>query len=244
MRPSVPRSRQRFLRESRSRCGSGSTRAAGKSVRTARNPVRRKGICTVSPYGDERGHSAQRHGNSLPQAPNRERQSAFHLASTILREPQPGEGPTRRGRKEIPIGCPEMPGRGNGSAAAQHHLVAHELAVVFADGTPRSAKARIRDIRTSRPFPNIAEHLSQRAAGAPFVVGVGVKMAAVSEIPGYRYTFGCNLPLGFGRQPLADPFGVSVGLEKTDMANRFGEVEPTQAAECKDRPDAVLTAPI
>src|SRR6185437_11807271 len=54
--------------------------------------------------------------------------------SAVLREPQAGELPSPVGMEEIPVGRAGVTWRGDAGAAAQDHLVDHELAVVLADG--------------------------------------------------------------------------------------------------------------
>src|SRR5579884_4442633 len=78
----------------------------------------------------------------------------------VLGKTQPGKRPARRGREEIAIGGADMPGRGHRRAAAQHHLVRHELAVVFADRPGSGAEARIGGIGAGGPLPHVADHLA------------------------------------------------------------------------------------
>src|SRR5579862_4441753 len=80
----------------------------------------------------------------------------------IARQPHAGELPPRRSREEITIGRSNVRTRRRERAAAKHELIAHELAIVFADGTVRRAITGIRRIRALGPLPNVAEHLPQR----------------------------------------------------------------------------------
>jgi len=66
--------------------------------------------------------------------------------------------------EEIAIGAARMAGRGGHGRAAQHELVAHELAVVFADGALRSDKAGVAEIGRRCPLPHRSEHLGQTRA--------------------------------------------------------------------------------
>ena len=52
--------------------------------------------------------------------------------------------------------CARMARRRRARAAAQHVLVAHELAVVFADRAGARAKAGVRRVARRRPFPDVA----------------------------------------------------------------------------------------
>src|SRR3989304_657176 len=63
------------------------------------------------------------------------------------------------GIEEIAIGPPHMALWRHAGAAPEHELIAHELAVVLANGARRGLEARVGEIGASRPFPDIAEHL-------------------------------------------------------------------------------------
>jgi hypothetical protein len=77
----------------------------------------------------------------------------------IACEPDSGELPALFRLEEITVGAANVSaGRGAG-ATTQNVLVAHELAVVFAERTGRSAIAGGGGIGAARPFPNVAEHL-------------------------------------------------------------------------------------
>src|SRR5512132_4130296 len=80
----------------------------------------------------------------------------------VLREAHPGELPALVWIEEVAIGRPQMAVRRDARSSAQDHLIAHELAVVFADGTGRRAITGIGCIRAARPFPDVAEHLTGR----------------------------------------------------------------------------------
>ena len=54
-------------------------------------------------------------------------------ALAVLGQTDTGERPALMGIEEITVGDADMPGRGRATPAAKHHLVRHELAVVFAD---------------------------------------------------------------------------------------------------------------
>src|SRR5687767_8410936 len=69
------------------------------------------------------------------------------------------ELPASVGRKEIAIAGSQVALGGNAGTAAQHQLVTHEFPVVFAERPAEGLVARIRQIRTRRPFPDIAEKL-------------------------------------------------------------------------------------
>ena len=112
-----------------------------------------------------------------------------------------------------------MVGGCGAGTAAQHELVAHELAVVFSDSSGRGPKTRVRGVGTLGPLPNVAEQLSRLIAA-----GGGrtrVELPRVEQIPLHRSTGGRGFPLGFGRQPQVAPAGLGIRLEIADMGNRL-----------------------
>ena len=94
-----------------------------------------------------------------------------------------------------------MPGGRRQRRAAQHHLIDHELAVIFAERAGRRLVAGIGRIGAARPLPDHAEGVAERA---------GVRR---------------NLPLAFGRQILAGPARERIGFVVTDMADRPGRFD-------------------
>src|SRR2546423_7881257 len=73
------------------------------------------------------------------------------------REPDARELPARVRREEVAIRRAYVPARRRARAAAQDELVAHELAVVFAERAREGHEARIRPVRARRPLPRVAE---------------------------------------------------------------------------------------
>src|SRR5207245_7141315 len=71
--------------------------------------------------------------------------------------------------KEIAIGAPDMTARRSTGTAAQNVLVAHELAVVFAERTQCRAVTGIRRVSAARPLPNVAKHLVKLAILRGFI---------------------------------------------------------------------------
>ena len=65
------------------------------------------------------------------------------------------------------IGCPPPLvetchlGPPDAGAAAQHQLIAHELAVVLAEGAVRSPVAGVGRVGAAGPFPDVAEELAE-----------------------------------------------------------------------------------
>src|SRR5690606_32035235 len=77
----------------------------------------------------------------------------------VTRQADPGELPSRFWREEIAVSGADMAGRRDARAAAQHKLVAHEFAVVFAHRARRGRVARIRVVGAAGPFPGVAIEL-------------------------------------------------------------------------------------
>src|SRR5437763_1517443 len=73
-----------------------------------------------------------------------------------------GELPACLRWKEISIRRAGMAARRHARSATQDELIAHELAVVFAQGPGQWCIARIGDVGAGCPLPDIAEHLVER----------------------------------------------------------------------------------
>src|SRR5689334_2898328 len=89
----------------------------------------------------------------------------FNYPSDPLRvsgETDAGELPAGVGGEEVAVGGTDV-GLGCGAgAAAQDHLVAHELGVVLAQGALEWAEAGIGRVGAAGPLPDIAEELLDR----------------------------------------------------------------------------------
>src|SRR3569833_3621979 len=99
--------------------------------------------------------------------------------------------------------------------AAQHHLVAHELAVVFADRAGGGAITGIGRVGATRPLPCIAEHLRKAASVA--ARDVGPIAARLHEIADDGAITRRALPLSLARQTLAPPARVGLGLVESHV---------------------------
>src|SRR5690242_9810163 len=99
--------------------------------------------------------------------------------------------------EEVAIGDTAMAARGCKRGAAQHELVDHELAVVFAERAFNGAIARVRRIGAAGPLPDDAEGIVELARSCG------------------------DLPFHLGRQMLASPACKGVGLVIADMTDRL-----------------------
>jgi hypothetical protein len=96
--------------------------------------------------------------------PDRIQRLFSSAGSRISRKANAAELPARLGRKEIAIRCSDVTRRRSARSAPQHILIAHELAVVFAERTGRRRVPGIGRVRTLRPLPDLAEQLHQSVA--------------------------------------------------------------------------------
>src|SRR5436190_22165769 len=81
----------------------------------------------------------------------------------VIRQAESAELPTCRRIEEIAIALARMPRRRRLRAAAQHHLIDHELAIVLAERTGGRAVARIGRVGAACPLPDDAEGVRDQA---------------------------------------------------------------------------------
>src|SRR5262249_60850290 len=134
--------------------------------------------------------------------------------------PYAAELPARGRIKEVAVAYAGV-ARGRGvRAPSQHHLIDHELAVVFAERAGRRTVARIGRIGAAGPLPDDPEGI-------------------VDDGRARR-----DLPFGFGRQVLAGPSGQGVGLVVADMNDRRVRFDRLQSRRRELQPGAVGPAPV
>ena len=83
------------------------------------------------------------------------------------------------GREEVAVGRADVAARRGAGAAAQHELVAHELAVVLAERAGGRPVAGVGRVGALRPLPDVAEQLRERRRGA---AGARVEAPALDEV--------------------------------------------------------------
>ena len=76
-------------------------------------------------------------------------------------EAETGERPAGGRREEVAVGRPGVARRGDARAAAQHHLVAHELAVVLTDRAGRRLEAGVGQVGARRSTPRPRARLAE-----------------------------------------------------------------------------------
>src|SRR5687767_13303344 len=86
---------------------------------------------------------------------------APRFRSCVAGQPQAGELPALVGIEEVAIAGPDMAARRGAASAAKNELIAHELAIIFADRPLLGPEARIGKEGASGPFPDVAEHLAE-----------------------------------------------------------------------------------
>src|SRR5664280_3221392 len=126
------------------------------------------------------------------------------------------------GRKEVPIGRSNVRLRRRAGSAAQHHLIAHELAVVLANRSLGRLETGIGAVGAGRPFPNIAEHLRQRLRR---LNRARMQAPALQQISRHPARSRRNFPFEFSWESRSRPARKGVGLVIADMSNRFVQVE-------------------
>ncbi|MNP10487.1 hypothetical protein D3C76_1026400 [compost metagenome] len=122
-------------------------------------------------------------------------------------QPQAGEHPALVRAEKVAIGRTGMARRGNTGAAAQHHRIDHELAVVFAHRAVRWSEARVGAVCALGPLPGHVINLLQQAG------------------------LSSGFPLGFSRQACIGPLGKRRGFVVADIGYRRGRVDGDQAAQ-------------
>ena len=152
---------------------------------------------------------------------------ALGASSASPRETQPAELPLRIGREEVAVARAHVAGRRGARAAAQHELVAHELAVVFADGARQRPIARIGRGRPTASTPRrrrTSAPARRRPARSAAADGRRRDRRSCRAI-GARQRARRELPFELGRQAGAGPARVGVGLEVAEVADRRVRVD-------------------
>src|SRR5262249_19561353 len=141
-------------------------------------------------------------------------------SARVVREPQPAELPACRRIEEVAVAWARMALGRRVRAAAQHHLIDHELAVVLAERTGRRAESRIGRIGTARPLPDDPE--------------------GIVDEPETRG----HLPLCFGRQVLAGPARERIGFVVAHVRDPCGRIDWPEARGRELLLGAVALAPV
>src|SRR5215204_4476582 len=90
------------------------------------------------------------------------RKAGSACPSAVASKPHPRELPARGGWEEVAVGGAAVPARGGAAGSLEHHLPAHELAIIFADRALGGLESGVGEEGAHRPLPDVAE---QAAAG-------------------------------------------------------------------------------
>src|SRR6187549_1172620 len=120
------------------------------------------------------------------------------------------------GMEKIPVSFPAVPRWRNDRCTSEHHLVDHELSVIFADRSIRFLESRIREVRRIGPFPT----------KAPIEL------------------FARGFPFKFGRQTQTFPFGERRGLVVRHMTDRSIGLDLSQTGKRVVVPAVIAKMPI
>src|SRR5690606_1624840 len=102
-------------------------------------------------------------------------QARLLSASVVLCKSEAKELPTISRIEETSVGRADVLGPGRARAAADDHLIAHEFAVVFAEGAGERLEARVGRVRRRRPFPDVAVELADSRLALRVVGGFGIR---------------------------------------------------------------------
>src|SRR4051812_21236238 len=139
------------------------------------------------------------------------------------------------GREEIAIAGADVAFGCGARSAAQHELVTHEFAVVFADCASCRRKSRISNVGTRGPLPNVSEHLLQTLTRS----GLRTKLLGFKERPVAWYLRSRDFPFIFSWQASLAPVGESIGFVITDVANRGRGIYLSHSVVAEIEPAAI-----
>src|ERR1700678_1552564 len=97
-------------------------------------------------------------------------------------QPYAHELPTHMGWEKVAISGPNVRQRRGAGASAQHHLVAHEFAVVLTDRAGGRLEPGVGNVRARGPLPDVAEHLHERLAAGR---GLRMQHTVIHEVSSY-----------------------------------------------------------
>src|SRR5690606_39091114 len=118
------------------------------------------------------------------------------VSSVVASQAHARELPARMWVKEIAIRRPNVVAGCGARGAAQHELIAHELAVVLTVRTAEPPEAGTGDVGRGSPFPRVAEALLE--SGGVWRVA-RVQLTVFEEVSLYRQRRRGDFPLGLRR---------------------------------------------
>src|SRR5690554_4975373 len=137
----------------------------------------------------------------------------------VPRQPNAGELPAVVGVEEVPVTGTAVPGGSGTGAAAQDLLIAHELAVVLAQGSRCCPVAGVGQVGALRPLPGGTKKLQgverRRGCGSS-----RMQPGKVQALPGNGCMAGDALPLELRAEAGSAPAGKGIGFVVADMGHR------------------------
>ena len=134
------------------------------------------------------------------------------IGPLVAGEPNATELPAMMGVEKVAVTGAQMIGAAGAGAAAQYHLVAHELAVVFAHGPMGRLEARVGQVGAGGPFPDIAEQMGKAGVAGSTGLKRAIIGRGIREGAGDRLAEGRVFPFLFCRQAFARPACVGLSL--------------------------------
>src|SRR6266404_10011210 len=134
-------------------------------------------------------------------------------------------------------------GSGAGTAP-QDVLIAHELAVVFAECARRSAITGVGRISAAGPFPHVAKHLVEMSILSRDCRGSRMKLLVLDEVSFDRQITRGIFPFEFRSQSRSVPICEGVGLEIADVGYRFCFIHRPKARKSELPPGAIPFHPV
>src|SRR5690606_11938655 len=166
-----------------------------------------------------------------PPCADRGRRSAL----SVFRQAKAEKLPAVARIEEAAIGRTDVLGPCRARAAANDHLVAHELAVVLAERAGERLEAGIGGVRRRGPFPHVAVELAEARCAVfgvrGFWAGRGIQQPRVEEISRDGLLRGGELPFGLRRPARAGPACERVRLVVADVTDRRVGIDRPPSAE-------------
>src|SRR5207247_3511693 len=124
------------------------------------------------------------------------------------------------------------------------HLIAHELAVVFAECAGNRAITRVGEIRAARPLPHISEHLEKPTLAVRAHSRRGMKVLRIDEVSPDRHPGGRVFPFKLSRKTRPGPIRVCICLEVAHMGDGFRFIYRSKSGEGEIPPGVITLYPV
>src|SRR6267154_2122640 len=135
------------------------------------------------------------------------------------REPDAGALPPGIGREKVAIGRADVTLARQARTPPKNHLVAHELAVVFAEVSVKWDETRVSVVRALGPFPNVPEELGGQARVRRIADRRGLESISLDEVSHRLDPLRDDFPFCLRREPRFRPARVRVSLVVAHVAD-------------------------